>query len=269
MALSHSLTYGARSSRSVRDEGSYGDSCLTYESSWKRFRTASGETDLITDHALRLLRRRNEGGVLSSVLDIGCGDGVVLSALLSTLGVVNKAVLVEPRPTLLTEAVNNLTYDTIARELIPILGRFEDVQERARDHGPFDLILLSHVVYYIEPSTLHRALTWLTSHGRAIVVTNQPGSPFDEVWRHYSPGLSRRVDDAYGDLLPLAGSARTRDTVEIPLDGRLGFTQSDFMTLALSCATGDPGCVEALPITRRTNRIIVPIEVCQIEKGAV
>lgn len=123
----------------------------------------SNETSLITETLARELNLQRK--TYDQMLDIGCGFGRFSRAIGPS---VQKFVLLEPDSVMLRSATRQI--GTMGKPVESLCCRVEDVMDR--DDWRFDLIMLSHVLYYTSDwrIVISRCLEWLTGTGRLVVV---------------------------------------------------------------------------------------------------
>ena len=132
------------------------------------------------------------------VLELGAGNGVLAAALAP---LATQLVAVEGVPAAAALAADRLAsvpHATVIHGLIP-----HDVPP-----GPFDLIVASEILYYLDAPSYEAALAsfaqWLAPGGRLVAVH----------WRPTSEERPRSADTVHAELGALAGLAVRRELVD-------------------------------------------------------
>ena len=148
---------------------------------------------------------------VSRVLDVGCGAGAQLAAMLQVApAATGVGVDVDPAAAELARAM--LSDRGVGERSRVEVGDVRELIAEGTVTGPFDLVLLANAIYYVpleERGGLLRALTGLLSPGGAVVVVTTALTD-DEFSRHFD--LLLRAQGEGGMELPdprvLAGQLR-------------------------------------------------------------
>jgi SAM-dependent methyltransferase len=162
-----------------------------YLSTWKIFRSISDENYITARHVLSL----DIWNDIESVLDLGCGDGLIMKSLvLNSPEQIEKVVLVDPDKEMLDEAVLHLSELGIVDEIQSEVAKFEDVLYKYI-HS-VDLILAVHLVYLVSPDVFKTLLNSLPIGKKLILILDDDSSVFTKLWRRLSPKYAERSSAA-------------------------------------------------------------------------
>lgn len=169
-----------------------------YETSWKMFRRLSDENKVTVE---RLLTRshwpRNEG---LRILDIGCGDGLMIRKLIEDAhNSVESVTLLDPYEEWLNEARRHIEEEcyNLVRDVRSIQGDIEENMGLLQQH---DVILAVHVVYLLEHETFRSLLTGLPVGVPFYVVMDDIDSVFSRIWSRIKDTYFERVKKAHALL---------------------------------------------------------------------
>jgi SAM-dependent methyltransferase len=174
-----------------------------YKEAWKTFRARSDENEVTSQKILEFPFWRSENiGKTIRLLDIGCGDGLIIQELIYKMSInlgVNFEILtlIDPYLDWLQEANKiavTLRNSGIVKDIKAINLNIED--SLAEISKEYDIILAIHVVYFLEPQILRKILQDLPSNVYFYVVMDAPGSVFSEIWRVTKPEYLERVEEA-------------------------------------------------------------------------
>lgn len=160
-----------------------------YLSSWKIFRAISDENIVTASHILSL----PAWGDVSSVVDFGCGDGLITKALvLKSPQNIDKITLVDPDTEMLLEADIHLKEIGLVPDLRSVNAKFEDcVGYYTRDA---DVILAIHLVYLLSEESFKLLIDSLPVGKKMIVILDEANSIFSRLWEFTAPKYARRSE---------------------------------------------------------------------------
>jgi SAM-dependent methyltransferase len=153
------------------------------------------------DHMFHWIRScpPKEVAQIRSVLSVGAGTGLIDMEVLHTLVNVDRYVVIEPNPAQLEQFKNRSFEFSSICEFHPIT--FEEFSSEM----PFDLILLSHCLYYFDDKqkTLNKVVELLKPTGRAWIFHQTPNG-INGLQRHFgSQKYNYNSDDILRDLTSL------------------------------------------------------------------
>jgi SAM-dependent methyltransferase len=133
------------------------------------------------------------------ILDIGCGDGLLLRAIVEGLHEgEHNVVLLDPYLPWLKQARTNLretkTFGVLSG-IKAVQGRVEDCYESLASEA--DVILAVHLVYLIAGETFEVMIENLPPGVPMYVVLDAPGSIFSALWQVTAPRYLRLVTHAH------------------------------------------------------------------------
>lgn len=149
-----------------------------YLATWKVFRAISDENKITARHLLSL----DCWDGISSILDLGCGDGLILKeVVLNSPQKISRAILIDPDKQMLEEAEMHLKELALVEEIIAEVAPFED--SYFKYSSQVDIILAIHLVYLIERESFHYLLDALPIGKKLIVVLDDEDSVFTKIWK--------------------------------------------------------------------------------------
>ena len=194
------------------------------------------DTEAARERPLRLLDHRLTAvlGALRaepacrSVVDLGCGEGVLVRAMLAQ-GDIESVVGIDPAPTALTRALRRVKYDKRFRALQGSAFHLEDAAVGK------DAVVLMEVIEHIEPSRLAwvEEMVWGRLGTRRVVVTT-PNREYNARFEWVAEGgvrhhdhrfewtreeflvWARRVAEAYGYSVEVTGVGAVDEEVGPP-----------------------------------------------------
>ena len=132
-------------------------------------------------------------GSARMVLDIGCGTGVEVRALLARPDFAGWVVAVDQSPALLETARRLAAAQGLQARLDFVVG---DAHRLELDDGAFDVVvahtLISHVA---DPATVMREMARVTRPGGTVAVFD--GDYASWTWSHPDPALTAAMDDGF------------------------------------------------------------------------
>ena len=158
-----------------------------YLSTWKIFRTLSDENSITAKHLLTLHSWCN----INSVLDLGCGDGLIMkNIVLLDSNKISKVILVDPDYEMLTEAKKQVAKTGLVQDVESYLSGFENCIDFCIEKA--DIILAVHLVYLITPESFNRLIDLLPVGKKLIVVLDDENSVFTKLWKKTAPRYVQR-----------------------------------------------------------------------------
>ena len=132
-------------------------------------------------------------GSARTVLDVGCGTGVEVRALLARPDFAGWVVAVDQSPALLETARRLAAAEGLQERLDFVVG---DAHRLELDDGAFDVVvahtLISHVA---DPATVMREMARVTRPGGTVAVFD--GDYASWTWSHPDPALAAAMDDGF------------------------------------------------------------------------
>lgn len=166
-----------------------------YLSTWKIFRSICDENAITAKHLLSLPNWNN----VSSLLDLGCGDGLITKELiLKSQEEITKVILVDPDEEMLNEAEIHLRELSLVKEVYAHVSPFEQIFT-SYIHS-VDVILAIHLVYLIERASFHTLLNSLPKDKRLVIVLDDETSIFTTLWKKTAPKYAERSEYIRGYL---------------------------------------------------------------------
>ncbi|MCP4158864.1 MAG: class I SAM-dependent methyltransferase [Deltaproteobacteria bacterium] len=169
----------------------------SYIPSWKIFRAFAKENKIIADHVCSTEAWNKTG--LSTIMDIGSGDGLVLKNILEQYKSEIKVKFVEPNEELVNDAQSHLfnfkQIEYIAKELFKL-----DFEKEFKN---VDLFLVIHVLYLLEEKSLSKLIDQIPKDKPIIVVTDDCNSLFSDCWNitgHKYAYRSNKIHDEIENL---------------------------------------------------------------------
>jgi SAM-dependent methyltransferase len=148
-----------------------------YLSSWKTFRAISDENVVTAKHILSLPTWKD--GV--PILDLGCGDGLILQSLITQAGApVPEVMLIDPDKEMLLEARQHIKETHLVSTITIDQALFESVLPLYISSA--EMVLAIHIVYLIKPETFLFLLQSLRPGQTLFVVLDNDDSIFSELW---------------------------------------------------------------------------------------
>ena len=166
----------------------------SYLSAWRTFRALSDEPQRTAEHVVAQPAWPTRSSL--RILDLGCGDGLMVQAFLLSLGqTVARALLLDPDNELLGEAAARLGELALKAVIEPRLGGLED--QAAVLARQVDVGLAIHVVYLVEPEQFQQVVKRWPAGVPLYVVIDAPDSVFSKVWRYTAPEFAARTQAAH------------------------------------------------------------------------
>lgn len=160
-----------------------------YLSSWKIFRAISDENIVTAGHILSLPVWRD----VSSVLDFGCGDGLITKALvLKSPQNIDKVTLVDPDTEMLLEAEIHLKEIGLVPDMRSVNAKFEDCVGYYTQEA--DIILAIHLVYLLTEESFKLLLDSLPVGKKMILILDEANSIFSKLWGITAPKYAKRSE---------------------------------------------------------------------------
>jgi len=177
----------------------------TYKDAWRLFRKCSREHDEV---APRLAERFDElvrTDLLPPLnfLDVGVGNGVLTGRVLREASTFTSSLdrvdLVEPLD-LIQKAENRVSDEAKQPNQVELRTFQERLREWYRQTGhrsEYDIILASHVVYYLDQGDFDRLTSLLSENGRLVIVVDPLDSLFGKCWEYASPDTYQSLEYFY------------------------------------------------------------------------
>lgn len=161
-----------------------------YISSWKVFRSISDENVVTAKHILSLSSWAN----VKSILDLGCGDGLIMKSLLvNSPFPIDRVTLLDIDKEMLEEAemhVNELGLSTHVTKIeAPLQESFNIAVVGV------DLILAVHIVYLISFESFVQLITTLPKRVKLIIIMDDEDSVFTMLWKITAPKYAERSSE--------------------------------------------------------------------------
>ncbi|MEI6575116.1 MAG: class I SAM-dependent methyltransferase [Bacteroidota bacterium] len=161
----------------------------SYIPKWKIFRAFTNENKTIAEHIVSTKLWQNTK--INCILDIGTGDGQVLSTTLSiSHKLPNKVVLVDPNSELLNEAKTQLSKNVGQTDVFlsntDIGSVIPDIFQGV------DFILLVHVLYLVPFSDVEKIINNLPINLPLLIITDKEDSLFPRCWKITAPKYFER-----------------------------------------------------------------------------
>jgi len=183
-----------------------------YMSDWRLFRRLSDENRVTAEHILQSRRWPRRKAILR-VADFGCGDGMLIQALLVQSPTrITTVHLVDPDSELLEQAKSRVREIPSVSDLQATLARAEDV---VRDiTRKTDAALAVHLVYLLKENELRKLLGGLTPGCPFFIVMDERKSIFSKLWKKTAPKYYRRTMRAREIIESLDGDAYAVEKTE-------------------------------------------------------
>jgi trans-aconitate methyltransferase len=160
-----------------------------YLSTWKIFRAISDENFITANHLLSLDSWDN----IQSVLDLGCGDGLISKSLvLNSPQQINKVILVDPDGEMVNEAEMHLSEIGIVDDVEKHLSGFETCFDVCV--LKVDVVLAVHLVYLITTEAFQRLIDRLPVGKKLILVLDDESSIFTKLWKRTATKYAQRSE---------------------------------------------------------------------------
>ena len=158
-----------------------------YLSTWKIFRLVSNENVVTAKHIIALQAFQSK----SSILDLGCGDGLVISKIISQSNTeINSVHLLDPDFQMLNEAVDNVSSLNKQIQINKWCGKVSQYFHIL--NKKVDVILAIHLVYLLKEDELQSILSELPKGVPIIFVFDDENSVFSSVWKMTAKKYSER-----------------------------------------------------------------------------
>jgi len=212
-----------------------------YIASWKEFRSNSDENKVTAKSILQSSYWPKIARKLK-VLDLGCGDGVLLkNFLLNDTDTIGSVTLIDPDSDLLEEAKK--CFGDAYREHCDfdfILGQLSDESSIALANK-HDAIIIAHVTYLLnQQKSLLDFLLNIKANTPSFIVLDEENSIFTSLWKKTAPEFYSRVLECHEMLKGLddtmfeVGSFEIKSNLANPFDQHLGARDSILSHLTYS-----------------------------------
>ena len=174
----------------------------SYMEAWKTFRSRSNENEETAAHILDCENWPRHDDLV--ILDIGCGDGLLLKQLiLQCRTAIWEVRLLDPDHDLIQLAKGNL--EGLGDVMVTAIDGF------AEDHFPgvaidCHAVLAVHVAYLMPEEAFERMMTSLPQEVPMYVVVDSPGSVFQRLWPVTAPKYAARVANVHGLMQRLSNA---------------------------------------------------------------
>jgi SAM-dependent methyltransferase len=210
-----------------------------YTAAWKTFRQSSNENEVTAETILSFQRWRNRNDGIS-ILDIGCGDGLLIQEIVrqlcSKLGFKIKFVtLLDPYTDWLEEARVGLRPLKDCGDIPELYVINKGIEQNLNLLTNHDVILAIHLVYLLEEGVFEHLLKSLKPTVRFYAVMDAPGSVFSEIWSKTKPNYLAKVEHAH-ELVKSLGADYTvnKKTVLSKVDNPLKMEDSGIKKMIFS-----------------------------------
>lgn len=152
----------------------------TYISSWKLFRSMSDENELTSEHLLTRDNWPKREDV--NILDIGCGDGLLIKKIIEKCDrSINYVHLLDPDEELLKQAYQNVNELQIVKKVFIIHNKIEKMVPGCFEK--IDVILAVHIIYLLAIEKFKQMLYKLPQKVPLYLVLDKPNSIFTRLWK--------------------------------------------------------------------------------------
>lgn len=158
-----------------------------YLPSWKLFRCLSDENKETAKHLLL----KSNWNMPSNILDIGCGDGLLIKEIVHLCeNSVKEVRLLEPDLELLETAFKNLSETNLIPSIVKINN---DINSVLKDcFNEIDLILAVHIAYLIPTTDFIQVINSIPINVPFYLVLDEPTSIFSTLWKETAFKYSQR-----------------------------------------------------------------------------
>jgi len=177
-----------------------------YGQAWKLFRRLSDENIETAKHLLS--RDHWPNCVNTLILDVGCGDGLLIQSIIDMGKIdVGEVILIDPYIEWLDQArknINDYVTSGVIKNLEVITGTAEDnfIEYSSRAN----VILGIHLAYLVEPSTIEMMIASLPTNIPFYFVLDHPSSIFSKLWEETAPVYKNRASLAHKYVRNLGSS---------------------------------------------------------------
>ncbi|MFI0347631.1 MAG: hypothetical protein ACH346_02495 [Chthoniobacterales bacterium] len=167
-----------------------------YLSAWKLFRDLSDENEVTAEFLLKRPSWPKEAGV--EICDLGCGDGKLMTNILTRSDNIQKLRLVDPEDSLLTEAKKIIGEQFPKISLLSFLESVHDGWPTCA--GDSTVILAAHLIYLLEKEELLSLIHNRPKNATSYIIFDAPGSVFSDLWQWTAEKFYNRVKLTHTEL---------------------------------------------------------------------